>query len=394
MKTNKLYATLLSISLISVYLLTGCGTSDVSDFFEIAHEYADDMNQHQADLSDVERYIVSPKIVESVSYDRYAYRHLDEEAQIVYDQILDAITKHVEEMDLSTLDDKVIDRAYKSVFADYGGLFWVTGYQLKNYRLGDELKKVSILPKYSMSYEERVETQQKIDAAVELLLNDISITASDFEKACFVFDTVVKNTEYDVNSEDNQNIISVFLNGVSVCQGYASAVWYLFDALGIQSTIIPGTGGGEGHAWNLVYLDNAYYYMDATWGDSDYRKQETGIDMPRYAFLAMTTEEIMQSHSADTVFELPECVNIYDNYYVRNARYFDVWDPDSVGLVFYDTLHEEGKKSCDIMFSNGDLYLQAIHYLFDESGIYEYLPGVSSIRYILDVDTRVITVII
>ena len=52
-----------------------------------------------------------------------------------------------------------------------------------------------------------------------------------------LFDTLVRTVNYDLNAENNQNIISVFLEGRTVCQGYACATKYLQDLLGIPCTI-------------------------------------------------------------------------------------------------------------------------------------------------------------
>ena len=72
----------------------------------------------------------------------------------------------------------------------------------------------------------------------------------------------MRTVNYDLNAENNQNIISVFLEGRTVCQGYACATKYLMDLLDIPCTIVTGTANGEPHAWNLIELDGAYYYMD------------------------------------------------------------------------------------------------------------------------------------
>ena len=49
------------------------------------------------------------------------------------------------------------------------------------------------------------------------------------------------NVEYQMGTEQNQNIISVFLNKKTVCQGYANATQYLLTLLGIPAVVVTGT---------------------------------------------------------------------------------------------------------------------------------------------------------
>lgn len=62
------------------------------------------------------------KEVETISADRFAYQQLSAEEQTVYDQILDCIQHHTDCVTVSTKDQDVLDKAYRCVMADYGGL--------------------------------------------------------------------------------------------------------------------------------------------------------------------------------------------------------------------------------------------------------------------------------
>ena len=190
---------------------------------------------------------------------KYAYEHLDQQGQVIYDEMLTAILNHEEKIRLSTTDLDLMRKAYTAVCGDYGGLFWVEGYVFTRYTKGEELVSLEFAPKYTMSEEERKITQAQIDETVDLWMNGISINDTDYEKAKYVYELLALNTEYVPDATDSQNIISVFIKQQTVCQGYACAVQYLLGQLGIQSVIVSGTALGDAHAWNLICLDGEYY---------------------------------------------------------------------------------------------------------------------------------------
>ena len=331
-------------------------------------------------------------IVESVSYDKYAYQQLDEEGKQTYDQIYDCIISFNNRITLSTKNKDVLANAYEAVMADYGNLFWVNGYQYNTYTNNDEVIGLEFEPKYSMTEEQKDVYQAKIDAVATDWLSGISQSASDYDKALYVFETLIKNVDYDKDSIENQNILSVFIYKSTVCQGYADAAWYLLEQLGIKSTIITGTANNESHAWNLVYLDDAYYYMDVTWGNSKYLDSNNDTSgRINYAYFAMTTEEISQNHVITSSFEVPECLSNADNYFVHEGLYYDWFGVDSIGQRLYES-YEAGEDEIALKFSNTDLYARVITYFFDEKHISDYCPDLQSVYYLLDEDSNVITV--
>lgn len=331
-------------------------------------------------------------VVESVSYDKFAYQHLDAETQQAYDQILDCITNFKEKVTMSTKDKNVLTKAYEAVMADYGNLFWVNGYQYYSYPSGDTVVGLEFAPKYTMTEDQRDEYQLAVDQVVDQWLANIDENASDFDKALYVFETIINNADYDTESIENQNILSVFLYGSTVCQGYADAAWYMLDRLGINSTIITGVANGENHAWNLVYLDNAYYFMDVTWGNSKYMGTDNSVSKRvNYAYLAMTTEEISQTHTITSSFEVPECMSTADNYFVHNGLYFDQFDTESIGTLMAKS-YENGDEELSFKMSNSDLYNQVINYFFKESHISGYCPSLETINYLMDSNANVITI--
>lgn len=331
-------------------------------------------------------------LVESVSYDRYAYQQLTEVQQQTYDQIYDCVINFKDKVALVTTEKDDISAAYEAVMADYGNLFWVSGYQYNTYTSNDSVIGMEFEPKYTMNQEQRDVYQVKIDAVVNEWLSGISPNASDFDKALYVFETLVKNVDYDSNSVENQNILSVFIYQSTVCQGYADAAWVMLDKLGIENTIITGTANNESHAWNLVYLDDAYYFMDVTWGNSKYLDSNNdATKRVNYAYLAMTTEEISQNHVITTGFEVPECLSNVDNYFVHQGLYYDWFGVDSIGEKLANS-YQAGEEEISLKFSNRDLYSRVIDYFFAQKHISEYCKGIESVYYLLDENANVITV--
>jgi hypothetical protein len=118
----------------------------------------------------------------------------------------------------------------------------------------------------------------------ELMIYDLAdtITAdckTDREKVKAVHDWLVKNVKYDYDNYlsgtipySSYRIEGAMLEGKAVCQGYAEAFELFMNVLGIPCELISGTGNnGSGtwvnHAWNKVYLDGRWYYIDTTWDD-------------------------------------------------------------------------------------------------------------------------------
>ena len=117
------------------------------------------------------------------------------------------------------------------MIADHGGIFWVSGYNYTQYTMGKKIVSIDFSPSYTMERTERDSYQRRIDAVVDSILKNVDPSWGDYEKAKYVFEYLAGNVEYQMGTEQNQNIISVFLNKKTVCQGYANATQYLLTLL-------------------------------------------------------------------------------------------------------------------------------------------------------------------
>ena len=360
-------------------LITGCSPVDWKTAADTITEQAS-------------KEIKKPEEVESISTEAYAYQTLDEQTKKVYDEVLDAILKNKESVAVSTTEREVLDNAYNAVNADYGGLFWVSGYMYTQHSRGDNIIGMDFSPSYTMEQSEREEIQAQIDSCVEELLTGIPTEASDYEKVKYVFETLIEQVDYNPEAENNQNIISVFLNGETVCQGYACATQYLLRLLNIQCTIVTGKADGDAHAWNLVRMDGDYYYLDTTWGNSRYYgKDRSAEKYVNYNYLGITSEEISTSHQADTIYTLPECTATADNYYVHEGLYFDQWDPDAIGEK-YAKAWENGQKKVSVKFATPELYEQAVQFFIHDEKISNYCDVITTMYYIENKEQKILSI--
>lgn len=319
---------------------------------------------------------------------QFHFDQLTDTEKKVYAEILWALTTYVEDVKVSTLNNEMVSKCFQCVLNDHPEIFYVEGFRYTNYYTGDELSRIGITGTYTMSRETAKKYRNQIEACADQILENIPVGADEYEKTKYIYEYIIRQTEYDKSAENNQNIISVFLNKRSVCQGYTKAVQYLCRKEGIKATTILGHVKDGNHAWNLVLVDGNWYYLDATWGDSTYYKSiSTDIcgastEEINYDYLLVTTDFLEMTHITDNVIKPPPCISIADNYYVREGLYFEDVNVKNIKAAF-DKGYDAGMMTVTLKCASPVVYEQMKESLINDQKVFDYLRGTSEkISYI------------
>lgn len=280
----------------------------------------------------------------------------------------------------SGLDDSDVDRIFQCVLSDHPELFYVEGYSYVKYTRGSRITSILFSGSYTMDFDTAVKRRAQIEAAAEEILAGVPEDASDYEKVKYVYETLIRDTEYRLDAPDNQNVYSVFIHHTSVCQGYAKATQYLLERLGIECALVLGTvDTGEVHAWNLVKLDGSYYYVDTTWGDASYQISG-GEEVPDYAmpeinydYLCVTTAELLRTHTLGGQLPMPVCDATEDNYYMQEGALFLNYDREQMRELF-ESAAEQGRTDVTVKCTDFAGYQEILSAMVDGQEIFDYLP--------------------
>lgn len=297
---------------------------------------------------------------------RYYYSLLDEDEALGYKEILQGMQAHEEQIAVHYEDIDAVKKMVDYVMYDWPELFWCDGSgQVTSYgQMGQ--RYILLEPGYQYTKEDTERMQSEIDAAVNEWMPDLNGDGTEYGRIKAVYEYLINMTDYDLAAPDNQNIYSVFVNHKSVCAGYAKATQYLMNRLGIFCTYVTGTaytedGNAQAHAWNLVQCDGEYYYVDTTWGDPVFLKEENipaGQNLINYDYLCCNDEEIGKTHVKDETAEFPESTSMRYNYYVLNGMYYEAYDRDSFFNAMAASI-DNGQPFTAFKFSTASLYTQA-----------------------------------
>ena len=334
-------------------------------------------------------------------HQEYYFGLLNENEQRGYREILEGIRSFEDKFYLSLSGDNEIDRVYHAVLKDHPELFWVHNREkvYKTTYSGRDYCQFS--PGYTYTEEQRQEITQAMENAYQEVLSQIPDGADDYTKVMTVYTYVIDNTEY-VISDDDQSIAGAFWKKQAVCAGYAGAVQYLLERLGIPCTTVTGNARGESHAWNLVQMDGEYYYIDTTWGNSQYMYQneqngavsgETGISkFPDYDYFGATTQTILKTHTPDSEIPLPDCTAVEDNYFIHQGLYVESWDVNRIGeMIGY--AYDSGQAAVQIKFSSVELCEQAMQYFVEDSHLFDYCEEIESVQYLENSENAVMVLL-
>lgn len=118
--------------------------------------------------------------------------------------------------------------------------------------------------KYYLSvYTDKPQEAAREQRAAEKMLEDVAAgmnAQGDYDKAMEVYQWTYDHFEYDYSLR-NINVYSALKTGETVCNGYTRIFQALCTKRGLDCEIVYG----EGHAWNKVWLEGQWRYVDITW---------------------------------------------------------------------------------------------------------------------------------
>ena len=161
--------------------------------------------------------------------------------------------------------------------------------------------------------------------AVTAINETIKPDMTDYEKELAVHDYIALHTQYDDGalsalgkySENAENPYGVLVNGKSICSGYTTTFQLFMDMLKIPcKSVFAADHTGSEHAWNMVELDNEWYYVDVTWDDAtpDYSNRPV-----RHKYFNVTEEYMKLKHVWDSS-QLPQAISEDNSYISHNLN--------------------------------------------------------------------------
>lgn len=164
----------------------------------------------------------------------------------------------------------------------------------------------------------RAKANQKVYDSVKSYAARLGVDDGIYRKTLAYHDYIIEAVDYAYDSDNNpqsagwaHSVIGVFDEKGSVCEGYAKTFQLLLNYSGVENVLVTGTSSGEGHAWNLVKLDDGeWYWYDLTYDDTPSYKW--GISYNYFCVTDETntlwseawsypqTESFLQSHTFST----------------------------------------------------------------------------------------------
>ncbi len=132
---------------------------------------------------------------------------------------------------------------------------------------------------------------KQVNAALDEIISTLKLNEMNTETKIKTFhDYLIKTVVYDESFVENKSSIhfsnkavGALINNFAVCAGYSDTLALYLDRLNIPNIIIAS----DTHAWNLVYIDDYWLHIDATWNDTENKLHD-------YEFYLIDTNKLLE----------------------------------------------------------------------------------------------------
>lgn len=207
------------------------------------------------------------------------------ERRDIYDKIAEAVKNVEGSVTVQTsLKPDIVETIYRYYTSDHTENFYLLGdvnVSYTYYKNNSEDIYKSYTFSFSYLYDKATVDKMRSDlaGAAGRYLGSLK-GGTDISKEKSLHDKLIRSVQYNTAAAENPGsdplsytAYGAIVNGSAVCDGYAKAMKLLLDSAGIRSLYVSGTafsnsGSGE-HAWNIANVSEKWYYLDATFDDSN-----------------------------------------------------------------------------------------------------------------------------
>ena len=137
------------------------------------------------------------------------------------------------------------------------------------------------IAQYEMQYKNSAKELEEVDLIINEVLEEIALKSkNEYETLRAIYEYVLDTYSYKKLATDENDAANILLernilsglkgtNGV-VCDAYVMLLSRMLTASNIENIIVTGTAYDDLHVWNKVKLNDVWYNIDPTWGDSKY----------------------------------------------------------------------------------------------------------------------------
>ncbi len=185
----------------------------------------------------------------------------------------------------SEIDKDELDVCTTAMTADCPELmqldFSIYGYSYNYSSTTDRVVDVTF--QYVMTESEYGDRRAACEEAVAEIVS-LASGLDELGREKVAFDYIIGPTWYDKDTAMSGNAYGALIERRAKCIGFAHAMKWALDALGIQAITVTADipGQTEGHAWNDVYLDGGWHRVDLTPSAIYETDTDIGFDRPIY----------------------------------------------------------------------------------------------------------------
>ena len=294
----------------------------------------------------------------------YYYNQLDENDKKSYVAIYSSFMSFDESVVVQT-DEKTLNNLFMAVLYDNPHIFWIE----HQYEYVINKTSLKLIPKYCYNETEAKIISEQINKKIEQIVSAADKLSDDFEKELYIHDYVCLNTVYD-DAVDGNSVYDVLIKGRAVCEGYSKTIQILLDALDIDNYLVTGESVYEGelgpHMWNIVNIDGMNYHLDSTWNDND---KDNEI---HYFYFNVSDSVISEDHFS--IFPSNNnCISDSAYYYSYNNSVFSDFNGFYEHTERSAEILRNGENEVEFIFENSDDYENAILYIENNNGFFNYV---------------------
>lgn len=337
-------------------------------------------------------------------YTDFYYSQLDDTEKIAYEVIMSQIEEMPKKIKIPDMNGEIND-VFEAILYDNPKYFFLSkNCKVETNRFGS----CFFVPEYSMSDVEYQAQLSELEKVKNTVLENTATIIDDYGFEMYIHDYIINKCEYvDKTDGAYSSAYGCLVKGYASCEGYSKAMKYLLDEVEIENYIALGTtedenNEAEGHAWNIVKIENEYYHLDVTWNDPVTVSGDKNA-VNHYVYFNLNDKEISKTHTPEERF-LGKCTKTDFNFYVKEDLLFSEYDGDARSKVTSEIVKQAklGNNVASFKFKNSKAFKDAQESLFKTNGIYSVLLAASTatdnkladdeIKYALDESRLIITI--